>query len=191
MRKSPAKTSDKKIESVQPVAVLDSPVPSSPKKPRYARKLLKFQRALERDPLASPTDLAYKIYKCKNRNSASAIGGQNLRKLGISMAEIFDRKGMDDEALAVALVAKTKAKETKFFQHEGVVVETRQVEAHEIQLKALDIIAVLKGKKQTREDRENNDNLLVLIGSINVNNDRPVGEIVKDFTSKLSAASGR
>lgn len=49
---------------------------------------------------------------------------------------IFERHGLTRDVLARFFAAKLEATETKFFQHLGEVTETRDVDAHDIQLRA-------------------------------------------------------
>lgn len=62
-----------------------------------------------------------------------------------AVAQLMDQQGLGDDTLLAKLKEKLQAMETKFFQHEGHVVETRQVVAHGIQLQALDMALKLKG----------------------------------------------
>lgn len=61
-------------------------------------KLKLFQKLLLSHPAMTPTEAADRIYDCKDRQVASVIASQNLRKLKFSLKDIIERvAGMSDE----------------------------------------------------------------------------------------------
>lgn len=50
--------------------------------------------------------------------------------------EIFEKEGLTRGKLARFFIEKMGAKETKFFQHQGKITARRNVNAHDIQLRA-------------------------------------------------------
>lgn len=107
-------------------------------------KQRKFIRALVRT--GSPTEAAMQSYNCKDRQCASVIGRQNLVKLKITMNQLMDYMGLDEQRDLEDLKALREAKETKFFAHEGMVVDSKDVVAHDIRHKALELTLKMKGK---------------------------------------------
>jgi len=73
---------------------------------------------------------------------------------------LMDECGLDVRAILLRLRDKLDAEETKFFAHEGKVVETRNVHAHGVQLKALELAANLRPELAQRGN--------VSIGTVNV-----------------------
>jgi hypothetical protein len=84
-------------------------------------------------------------YRCKTVSSFRAIGSQNYAKLNFYIAKWLDNNGLSDARLKQKLNYLLDAKETKFFQHEGKVIESCDVEALGIQAKALDMAIKIKG----------------------------------------------
>ena len=77
-----------------------------------------------------------------------------IKKLGPIIKQRLDDAGLTETALKFKLLQKLEAKETKFFQHEGKVVETREVEAHDVQLKALEFAMKARGMLSDKSTRE-------------------------------------
>lgn len=84
-------------------------------------------------------------YKAEKRESLSTAGSQNYRKLQDRIELWLDEVGFSDAALKRKTLQLMSAKETKFFQHEGFVVDQKEVEALGIQTKALDMANKVKG----------------------------------------------
>jgi hypothetical protein len=61
------------------------------------------------------------------------------------MPDVLDRHGLTADFAAQKCLKLMDAKETKFFANQGIVFETREVEALDIQLRALDVWAKLAG----------------------------------------------
>jgi hypothetical protein len=53
--------------------------------------------------------------------------------------EVFHQRGLTLESLADDVNRLRKAKETKFFAHKGIVLDTREVEALSVQISAVDM----------------------------------------------------
>ncbi|HEC63748.1 MAG TPA: hypothetical protein ENI23_00475 [bacterium] len=64
---------------------------------RPAVKLKRFQKLLLSNPTLTPTEVAFQVYDCKNRNVATVIASQSLAKLNITMADLMNRMGLSDE----------------------------------------------------------------------------------------------
>ena len=77
--------------------------------------------------------------------SCMAIGWQNYRKLQGRISKWLDEVGLSEDRLKKKLADLMDAKETKFFQHEGIVTQQIDVEALGIQTKALDMALKVKG----------------------------------------------
>lgn len=79
--------------------------------------------------------------------ASGGSAGSALRNISEKMPAIMDRLGLADEALIEKyLMPLLVAEETKFFQFKGEVGETRQVQALDIRLRALDLACKLKGR---------------------------------------------
>lgn len=66
--------------------------------------------------------------------------------------EIFESMGISVETLGRKILQKLDAKETKFFHNQGIVMETREVDAHDIQLKAVDLGLRVHGALKRPDD---------------------------------------
>lgn len=84
-------------------------------------------------------------YKAKTENAFACIGHQNYRKLQDRIEKWMDEIGLSENQLKIKLLSLLDAKETRFFQKDGVVTETRTVEALEIQRRTLDMALKMKG----------------------------------------------
>lgn len=69
--------------------------------------------------------------------------------------EVFDKRGLTLDSLADDVHRLRRAKETKFFSDKGVVIEEREVEALDIQLKAVDMGLRVHGAYERNEDGRN------------------------------------
>ena len=67
------------------------------------------------------------------------------------MPDVLDRHGLTADYAAQKCLKLMDAKETRFFAKDGIVMETREVEALDIQLRALDAWAKMYGA--FREDK--------------------------------------
>lgn len=84
-------------------------------------------------------------YKCNGEPSCQAIGSQNFRKLKDVISEYLDENGLSENALKAKLLSLINAKETKYFAHEGMVTDEREIEAIETQRKTLDMALKVRG----------------------------------------------
>lgn len=84
-------------------------------------------------------------YKCSTDESFRAVGYQNFTKLHDKIEKWLDDVGLSENQLKSKLVILLDAKQTKFFQKDGKVTDTREVEALEIQRKSLDMGFKVKG----------------------------------------------
>jgi len=81
--------------------------------------------------------------------------------------KLLEDAGLTDEALAAKINSLVNAKETKFFTHQGEVVETREVEALTIQADMTKFAAGLMGHKGAGE-RPTQGNSYIDLSTINV-----------------------
>jgi hypothetical protein len=91
-------------------------------------------------------------YKCKDPKTFETIGSQNARILKDEISQWLDEVGLSKSALRQKLLSLIDAKETKFFQKDGIVTEQIDVEALGIQLKALEL--AMKSKSMLVEKKE-------------------------------------
>lgn len=83
-------------------------------------------------------------YKCAKENFKK-IGYINRRECEKQITDWLDDAGLSESALKLKLVSLLEAKETKFFQKDGLVKTTVEVENLAIQQKALDMALKMKG----------------------------------------------
>lgn len=76
------------------------------------------------------------------------------------LPELMDGVGLDVRSILCRIREKMDAHETKFFQYEGKVTQTVDVEAHGVQLKAIELAASLR--PELRPDAS------VSVGTVNV-----------------------
>jgi len=84
-------------------------------------------------------------YKCKTEDCLRHLGCRNFIKVSDRINQWFDEAGLSENALKIKLFSLLNAKETKFFQHEGIVTDQREVEAIETQRKTLDMAIKVRG----------------------------------------------
>jgi len=163
-------------------------------------KLARFQKMLVKNPSLHPTDIALRIYDCKDRNSASAIASQNLRKLGISKDELMERVGLSDIADAEDLARLRKAKKVV----SAVVTDKDagaadkdfiEVDDNHTQFKALELTYKIKGafNDDKRGVGDNTQNFLTIVENVNIANVQSDGKGIdigreesKNFNSYLA-----
>lgn len=78
-----------------------------------------------------------------NRGYTSEVVGKS--NIVSRLEQVFDAVGLDEHSIAQKLKDKTDAKRTVFFAHDGIVTEVREVEDNQVQLKAVEIAAKLRG----------------------------------------------
>ena len=111
-------------------------------KPTLTPKRIKFIKNLSKG--MSITDAARNAGYSLKRPGQS--GYQALKQIQERMPQVLERHGLTDDALIEKyLKPLLVAKETKFFAHQGEVIETRDVAALGIRKEALDITFRLKG----------------------------------------------
>jgi len=150
--------------------------PRASKPRRYPKKFLKFKRMLLTRPDLSPTDIAHRTYTCKNDNVARTIASRNMRALRLTFKDTLERIGLTDERDATDLLRLRGAKITKFFAHKGTVLDEREVEDNDVQLRALELTRKIKGDFF----RDENGNLGIIGGvtvAIIIDNNSPVNVI--------------
>lgn len=84
-------------------------------------------------------------YKANSEAALRAIGSQNFTKLSTEIDKWLNEAGLSENALKIKLLGLLEAKETKFFQKDGVVTDERNVEALETQRRTLDMALKIKG----------------------------------------------
>lgn len=93
-------------------------------------------------------------YKAKTRAAFRSIGYENFTKLDSQINAWLKEHGLSEKALSLKLLSLMDAKETKFFstpekdekgKTTGIMIETREVEAIEVQRKALHMAMTSQG----------------------------------------------
>jgi hypothetical protein len=84
-------------------------------------------------------------YKCKSSECFENIGSQNYKKLMPQIEKWLDENALSDCRLKGLLVDGLQAFETKFFAHQGAVVEEKTVIPWEIRRKYLEMALKVKG----------------------------------------------
>ena len=118
------------------------------------KKLTKKQAALVKARVANP-DATLVQLKDKAKYCDTQTVSDTLRKPVVKarIQELMDANpALTDEALTKKLAQKLEAKETKFFAHQGQVIDTEEVEAHGIQMQALDLALKVKGHLTSKVD---------------------------------------
>ncbi|OEU67061.1 MAG: hypothetical protein BA863_08085 [Desulfovibrio sp. S3730MH75] len=84
-------------------------------------------------------------YKCKKEENFKKVGWDNKKRFEPQIAEWLNDEGLSESALKLKLISLLDAKETKFFQKDGKVIDQVNVEALGVQQKALDMALKMKG----------------------------------------------
>jgi phage terminase small subunit len=84
-------------------------------------------------------------YQAKSDAAFEQIGFQNVRKLERHISQWLDENELSETRLKQLLVEGLEAKETKFFSHEGLVTEAREVVAWGPRRAFLDMALKVKG----------------------------------------------
>lgn len=145
---------------------------------RLARKLNKFKKMLLKNPTMSPTDIAMKVYNCKNRNSAGSIANEMCKKLAIDLRELFDRAGLNNEFDISYLTDKLKAKKViscnvvapdgeDMKDADSMTKDFVEVDDNQTQLKAFELLQKLKGR--LFNNNQENKNIVTAI-QVNIPN---------------------
>ena len=106
-----------------------------------------------------PIKQALALYEALNGNPVRQAAIESGLELREQLPQLMDEIGLDPRSILCRIREKLDAQETKFFQFEGRVSDSRNVEAHAIQLRAIELAAELRGLR--RDDS-------VSIGSINI-----------------------
>ena len=77
--------------------------------------------------------------------------------IGCDVGKIMDEENLTIPELIKELKQKIKAKETKFFAHQGKVEDEREVEALNIQIEALDMALKLRSMYPAKTVKVGND----------------------------------
>jgi hypothetical protein len=85
----------------------------------------------------------------------SAHRAMNL--IRIHMSEVLDKMGLPAEKLLQNLARSLDAKKTLFFSHDGVVMDSRDVPDHDIQLRTAIELAKMHGLYPRRSARKSDD----------------------------------
>jgi hypothetical protein len=81
-----------------------------------------------------------------SEKGAASAGYRLKKKFQHKINLWLNEDGLSDESLDAKLIALLDAKKTKFFAHKGVVLDERNIQALDIQIKALDMAYKLKGR---------------------------------------------
>ena len=98
-------------------------------------------------------------------NSASQAACEALKHPETKQlfAQVMERAGISDDFLARKIKNLLDAKETKHFQRDGVVTETREVDALETQRKTTELATKLKGHLKDRSEVDINIGLMAMV----------------------------
>lgn len=80
-----------------------------------------------------------------------------------AFAHVMEREGITDEFLARKIRRLLSAKEVKFFQKDGKVIESRTVNALETQRKTAELATKLKGHLKDRSEVDVNIGLMAMV----------------------------
>jgi phage terminase small subunit len=84
-------------------------------------------------------------YKCKTEDCLRHLGCRNFTKVSDKINQWFDEVGLSENTLKIKLLSLLNAKKTKYFQHEGIVTDQREVEAIETQRRTLNMALKIRG----------------------------------------------
>ena len=118
------------------------------KKKKGSRELTLKQAKLVK---ALPTSASVSEAGRKAGYSDAPTAHRALATIREKMPDVLDRHGLTADFAAQKCLKLMDAKETRFFAKDGLVMETREVEALDVQLRALDAWAKMYGA--FREDK--------------------------------------
>lgn len=98
-----------------------------------------------------------------SKTTAAKKSGAMLKSLAPTFTDLLDKGGLSDPALVKKINFLFDAKETKFFQKDGIVTDEREVEALGIQANMVEFVAKLKGHVRDKLDLTVTDGLAVRI----------------------------
>lgn len=84
-------------------------------------------------------------YNCTSQASFRNIGLKNFKSKEKLISQYLDDVGMSENQIKAKIVNLMNAQRTQFFQYKGVVVDQKDVEALDIQVKATDMAIKVKG----------------------------------------------
>ena len=84
-------------------------------------------------------------YKCNGEPSCASMGHENFKYHEKRINQWLEEEGLSENRLKIKLLSLLEAKETKFFQHEGMVTDEREVAAIETQRRTLDMAIKVRG----------------------------------------------
>ncbi|MFH1281803.1 MAG: terminase small subunit [Candidatus Omnitrophota bacterium] len=149
--------------------------PTTPKQRMFLRELIKT---------FSPTEAAWRVYRCKDRMSARNIGSENLVKLGITLTELMDKGGLDinqdfEDLKRLRQAKKPVACDVMIHDDNGKLTVNKnsndwiEVDDNQTQLKALELSLKLKGvlKENTAgQNTQNNVNVVIVRDNARIKN---------------------
>lgn len=94
-------------------------------------------------------------YQSKDPDGFRKIGYRNKKHFEPQLVEWIEENGLSEFSLKLKLASLLDAKETKFFQKDGKVIETKEVEALGIQRQTLDMAMKMKGMYAPEEHNIN------------------------------------
>ena len=104
-------------------------------------------------------------YKAKSYTAFTVIGHDNLVSLRQHIDRYFDDNRLSEDRVRAKIAGLMDAKETKVFNHGGVLVYSAELEALGIQLKAAELAVRMKGMLAP-EKREHDLGDKALVGAI-------------------------
>lgn len=164
-----------------------------PKTNGLTLKQRKFRKELLKT--LSPTEAAMRAYNCKDRDSASQIAYENLRKLEISMPELMNRMGLTDEEDIKDLIRLRKAvkqiscnvfikKDGEMKGANGKTLDFIEVDDNLTQLKALELTCKLKGHLRDKYEIEHKGELFKQIIVINSKVEDELGKELREIGNR-------
>jgi NCAIR mutase (PurE)-related protein len=126
----------------------------TPKRKRMTRLQKRVMRARLLHPDETQTEIGRRV-GAKQKHVGSILRKDHVKQ---TMSEIMDKAGLTDEFIAKKVKSLANAKTTKFFAHEGRVVDEKTVDDNGTQLAATSLAADIKGHKQKKVDLTSNGN---------------------------------
>mgnify|MGYP001603656824 CR=1 FL=1 len=132
--------------------------------PEIKKITFKQRRWLKRTiEIQDPTKAAKEVYDCHGRTSAGTIARENCEKLGLTISRLAEYMGLDTEQDIKDLIKLRRAKTTKFFAHEGKIVDQVDVSDNTTRLDALSLTLKLKGHFNNSDENGRNQNVIINI----------------------------
>lgn len=149
---------------------------------KLSPKLRKFQKLVLKHPEISPSKLIHRVGKYKNKNSARASACMMLKQIGLTISDLLERQGIDDEHDVEFLKKKLKAQNVvgvavqvkgsdKLGKSDDVDLEEKEyikVDDNKTQLKAFELCQKLKGRlRNTESDGDAHTHYTIVYGHRN------------------------